>query len=165
LTDNKSFYLYGMKKLVFIIVALIAVACNNDIAPKPDKLIDEDEMEKILYDIALIQGIKSFKPEVLDANGVDPRTYIYKKYAIDSLTLAQNHTWYASDLEEYEKMQTKVADKLKAEREKLNNTTKQKVKKPAVAKPPVTPAQQQRTRMMEHREELLRRRKLDSANK
>jgi Domain of unknown function (DUF4296) len=156
-----------MKKLVFIMVALVAVACNNDIAPKPDKLIEEDKMEKILYDMALIQGIKSFKPEVLDANGVDPRTYIYKKYAIDSLTLAQNHTWYASDLEEYEKMQKNVADRLKAEREKLNKADKKKVKKPnaKTTTPTVTPAQQQRARMMERKEDLLRRHKLDSVSR
>jgi len=154
-----------MKKLVFIIVALVAVACNNGLVPEPDKIIEEDKMESILYDIALMQGIKSFKPAVLDSNGVDPRTYIYKKYAIDSLTLAQNHTWYASDLEEYEKMQQNVANRLKADRDKLTALSKKKKK---VKKPNATTPAQQREKLLhlkQKKEELQRKGNHDSVNK
>lgn len=152
-----------MKKLVFIVVALFAVACNSEIAPKPEKLIEEEKMEDILYDMALIQGIKSYRPEVLDANGVDPRTYIYKKYAIDSLTLAQNHTWYASDLEGYDKIQQNVLDRLKADRTKLEKPVKKKGKKATAPKP--VPDQEQKNRMMQRKQDLLRRGNPEAVNK
>ncbi|MFP9100841.1 DUF4296 domain-containing protein [Flavobacterium sp. RHBU_24] len=152
-----------MKKLVFIIVALIAVACNNNLVPKPDKIIEEDKMENILYDIALIQGIKSYKPALLDSNGVDPRTYIYKKYAIDSLTLAQNHTWYAANLEKYGKMQGNVVNRLKADREKLDKPIKKKSKKNTA--PNAVLDQEQKNRMMQRKQELLRRRNPGAVNK
>lgn len=161
MTGNKKFYLYGMKKLVFLLVTLIAMGCNETVAPRPDKLIEQDKMENILYDVALLQAIKSFKPEVLDTNGVDPRTYIYKKYDIDSLTLAQNHTWYAADLEEYEIMQQKVADRLKAESDKLKVTKKPAAKPKKTATTAATPAANPgRERMMQKRKELEQRQKL-----
>jgi len=76
-------------------------------------------MVDILYDIALLQSIKSFQPAVLDTNNVHAHIYIYKKYKIDSLTLAQNHTYYASDIEEYEKMENKVSERIKQQRDAL----------------------------------------------
>jgi len=108
-----------MKKLVFILLAILAVACNDNAAPKPEKLLDSGEMVDILYDIALIQAVKSFQPAALDSSHVNTHTYIYKKYNIDSLTFAQNNLYYASDIEEYEKMQAKVSERIKENKEKL----------------------------------------------
>lgn len=122
-----------MKKLVFILLSALAISCGEDAAPKPEHLLSEDEMVDIFYDISLLQSIKSFKPMVLDSNKVDPRTYIYQKYKIDSLTLAQNHTWYATNLENYEKIQKRVSTRLEREKDKL--TPKDKKKKANVASP------------------------------
>ena len=108
-----------MKKLVFIFLAIVAVSCNNDIAPKPEHLLKEDEMVNIFYDIALLQGIKSFTPQSLEENNVDAKNYIYKKYKIDSLTFAQNHNYYASDLKKYEIIERRVVEKLQKQKEKL----------------------------------------------
>jgi len=107
-----------MKKLAFIFLLVIA-SCGNSTAPKPEHLLDKGEMVDILYDIALLQSIKSFQPESLDTNNVHSETYIYKKYKIDSLTFAQNHTYYASDIEQYEKIEKDVADRIKKNRENL----------------------------------------------
>lgn len=108
-----------MKKLVYILLAVLAVACSDNTAPKPDKLLDKDEMADILYDIALIQAIKSYQPALLDSSNVNTHTYIYKKYSIDSLTFAQNHLYYASDIEGYEKIQKKVTDRINKNKEIL----------------------------------------------
>ncbi|MFP9114070.1 DUF4296 domain-containing protein [Flavobacterium sp. RHBU_3] len=113
-----------MKKLAVIILALMAIACKDEVVPKPKKLISENQMVDILYDMAIMQSVKSYKASALDSSGVDPKTYIYKKYKIDSLTLVQNHTWYASDLKNYEKMQKKITGRIEHEQEKLG------VKKP-----------------------------------
>lgn len=126
-----------MKKLVFILLAVLVAACNQNTAPKPDRLLDRDEMTNILYDIALLQAIKSYKPNVLDSNNVYSHNYIYKKYKIDSLTFAQNNTYYASDIEEYEKIEQKVSEKIKENREKLSPAADSLAKKnPAVTPKP-----------------------------
>jgi len=120
-----------MKKLVFILLSILAVSCGDELAPKPETLLSEDNMVDILYDVSLLQAIKSFKPQALDSSHVDPRNYIYKKYKIDSLTLAQNHIWYASNLEQYEKMQKRVVTRLEREKDKLK-PKKKKNTTPAV---------------------------------
>lgn len=113
-----------MKKLAIILLSALAVSCNNDAAPKPEHLLNEKEMENIFYDLTLLQSIKSSLPKVLDDNKVDVKNYIYKKYKIDSLTFAQNHTYYASDLEKYQKMQQKVSERLNKAKDSINPPVK-----------------------------------------
>lgn len=117
--NRNKVYICPMKKLAVLILALMAIACKDEVVPEPKHVISENEMVDILYDMALMQAVKSYKASALDSSNVDPKTYIYKKYKIDSLTLAQNHTWYATDLEKYEKMQKKVTQRIEREQEKL----------------------------------------------
>ncbi|MXN92135.1 DUF4296 domain-containing protein [Flavobacterium sp. Sd200] len=127
-----------MKKLVFILFAVLAVACNENTAPKPDKLLDKNEMVDILYDITLLQSIKSYQPATLDSNNVNTHNYIYRKYNIDSLTFAQNHLYYASDIEGYEKIQKKVTDRINKNKEALAPPAKDSLAKkgnPTTPKP------------------------------
>lgn len=122
-----------MKKLLFVLLALSVLSCNEETVPKPDKLIAEDKMIDILYDAALMQAIKTYNYKTLDSANVDPKTYIYKKYSIDSLTLSQNHIWYASNLENYEKMEQQVLERLRKERKKLGIKAKPNVAVPTQA--------------------------------
>jgi hypothetical protein len=108
-----------MKKLLLIFLSVFLVSCSNNTAPEPEHLLEEEEMVSILYDLALLQSIKSFNPAVLDTNNVDSHKYIYKKYKIDSLTFAQNHTYYASDIETYEKIEKEVTKKIQNGRDAL----------------------------------------------
>lgn len=136
-----------MKKLVFIFLcALIVVSCSNNAAPKPDKMLSEDDMVNILYDIALLQAIKSFTPKSLNDNNIKTQTYIFNKYKTDSLSFAQNHLYYASDLKKYDKMQKKVFDRLKKAKAKLEvkppkkaTTTKPDAAKTTAAVTPANP--------------------------
>ncbi|MES2486844.1 MAG: DUF4296 domain-containing protein [Bacteroidota bacterium] len=105
-----------MKKTAFIILSAIALySCGGP--EKPKKLLSEKQMEDILYDVSLLQSINSFMPKVLDDNNVNSATYVFQKYKIDSITLAQNQVYYAHDLEGYKKMQQRIAARLKVERE------------------------------------------------
>ena len=69
-------------------------------------------MVDILYDMALLQAMKSYNPNMLDVMNINSTNYIYKKYNIDSLQFAQNNEYYASRIEEYQKIYEKVDERL-----------------------------------------------------
>ncbi len=114
-----------MKKhilLFSIIIGLFWGSCKNeDDFPKPDKLIKKEVMEKILYDLALLQALKSYSSLQLEKNNLNSKTYIYQKYKIDSVQFIQNSNYYVSNIEEYKLMFENVAARLK--KQKTENDT------------------------------------------
>lgn len=106
-----------MKRIVLVLSILIIGGCSNknDI-PKPAKPIDKGVMEYILYDLDLLQALKSYSPEKLAKNNIDPKTYIYQKYKIDSLQFAENNKYFASDIESYKIMFENVSNRLQKEK-------------------------------------------------
>jgi hypothetical protein len=112
LTDSK------MKKLgIVFAIAMGLVACTNG-TEKPEKFIEEDKMISILYDVAVIDAIKSYSLNTTHDYSVNTQVYIYKKYQVDSLQLAQNNHYYAADMVRYKKMFEKVNQLLEAEKKK-----------------------------------------------
>lgn len=108
-----------MKKLLLaLVLPALLLSCRKNGAEKPEHLLSEKEMTDVLYDMSLLQAMKSYNTVSMEEKGINPRTYIYKKYKIDSLTLSKNHQYYASDLEKYEKMLHAVADRIRAEKDK-----------------------------------------------
>lgn len=118
-----------MKK---ILVALCFIAtllsCQNTVVEKPEKQIDEDVMVDILYDLSLLESIKSQNVSDSD-NTINISKYIYKKYKIDSIQFIQNNKYYASDVKNYKKMFDKVKDRLQDESNKLDTLMKKKGEK------------------------------------
>ena len=55
-------------------------SCQNAPIEKPDNLIDQDKMVDIMFDINVLEAMKSQTTLVLEANKINPNTYIYKKY-------------------------------------------------------------------------------------
>ncbi len=108
-----------MKKLLFIVTLFGFLACDKGSEKKPDKLLSEQQMEDIFYDLSLLQAIKSYTPKSLDDARVDAKNYVYRKYDIDSALFAQNHRYYASRLEQYKKIQDNVNKRLTKEKEKF----------------------------------------------
>jgi hypothetical protein len=82
-----------MKRLAYILMPLLLLlACRQgDVVKKPDNLIKEDEMVDILYDMSLLQAIKTSKPQLLEQQNISAEAYIYKKYKVDSTTLVTSH--------------------------------------------------------------------------
>ena len=120
-----------MNRIVFFLVSVMLFSCGSDTVKKPERLLSEDEMSNVLYDITMLQALRSSQPQVLYNNDIKPKEYIYKKYKIDSLTFAQNNAWYTADMEKYEKIQKKVTDRIKKERDMFsqkNDTTQKKDK-------------------------------------
>lgn len=102
-----------MRKIIALLTFSIVIAsCNKQPIDKPDNLIDRDTMEKILYDIALLQAVKGHDAKLLPKNQIDPKTYIYQKYKVDSAQFANSNKFYASDITVYKAMYDKVIEKI-----------------------------------------------------
>lgn len=102
-----------MKTILIFLVAVLFLACGNKSAvEKPAKFISEAKMVDVIYDLYVLQAIKSVNPNILEQKKITPTSYIYKKYNIDSLQFAQNDRYYATNLELYEKMYDKVNERI-----------------------------------------------------
>lgn len=102
-----------MKKLVYLLsIALLFLSCNERVVEKPDNLIDRGKMIDILYDLSILDALKSQRPIYLEQNNINPRTFIFEKYKIDSLQFAKSDQYYASDLADYKKMYDDVSHRL-----------------------------------------------------
>ena len=110
-----------MKKLVLVFCTIWLLSCSNNPVPKPDNLLDEEVMTNILFDIAILQATDGSMPLKLSEEHINSTTYIYKKYAIDSLTFYQNQRYYAADVKQYKKMYQEVLDRLNEEKDAANS--------------------------------------------
>jgi hypothetical protein len=116
-----------MKKLVTIFLLFaILISCQKPAVSKPDNLIDEEVMVDIMYDVSVLEAMKSQKAFVLEANKINPNTYIYKKYKIDSLQFANSDKFYASDIKKYKEIFDKVNKRMEEKMERLKKATNSK---------------------------------------
>lgn len=111
-----------MKRNVLFFLLLALISCN-DTVEKPKNLIEKDKMVDILYDLSLLEAIKSQNINGGISNE-NANKYLYKKYKIDSIQLVQSNKYYAADVEEYKKMFEEVKSKLDKQTQKIGvNTT------------------------------------------
>ena len=102
-----------MKKMILMLMlGTVLLNCNSKPIPEPENLISEDKMVDILYDLYVINAIRTNDNTYLKELNSTPATYIYEKYSIDSLQFAQSDHYYASDLGEYEKLYKRVTTRL-----------------------------------------------------
>lgn len=119
-----------MKKVIALFILVVSFfSCNNDLVEKPDNLIDKKVMKDILYDMLILDAVKYQDPNVLYENGVNPKTYVFKKYKIDSLQFAKSNAYYAADYREYKKMYDELSDRLKKDKEAIDLVNKKAEKK------------------------------------
>jgi hypothetical protein len=118
-----------MKKSISLLAILALLGCKEDLVKKPDRLIEKSKMMDIMYDLALLEAIKYQNPAVLDSNQIRPKQFIYKKYKIDSLQLAQNNRYYAADYKSYKVMFESVVKRIENEKKRANAIIKLEEKK------------------------------------
>lgn len=114
-----------MKKIIYLSLVLGIFACSDNPVKKPKNLLDEETMENILFDVAILQAAKANSPEVLQANNIDSKDFIYKKYKIDSATYHQNNRYYAGDVRKHKHMHKRVLERI----EELTKKSKTPIKK------------------------------------
>jgi len=117
-----------LKNLLFLLIGLTVVSCQERKVEKPEELIDEETMIAIFYDLSVLEAIKTNNPIALEQNQINPYTYIYKKYNVDSLQFVENNLYYATDLKAYKKMYEKVELQL-TEQKALADSAVAKAKK------------------------------------
>lgn len=109
-----------MKKfLTFFGLLFLVISCKDAIISKPENLIDEDKMTNIIYDLALLEGIKSYNSS--EFQSVKVNDFIYKKYKIDSLQFAKSTQFYASDVNKYKKMYEEVGKRIETNKAHIDS--------------------------------------------
>lgn len=108
-------------KLFFSTIAVFffCLGCQNTTVSKPDKLIEKDKMIDILYDMSLLEAVKTQNIN----GGLSTKAafeFIKKKYKVDSIQFSQNNRYYAGNAEEYKEMIEEVKERLKSENSKVD---------------------------------------------
>lgn len=110
-----------MKKIVLLILSILFItsSCKEEIVKKPKNLIDREVMVNIIYDLAILDAVKS---QTVNGQTVYPKStdFIKNKYKVDSLTFAESTKYYASDSKDYKKIYDEVKDRLSKEAIKYN---------------------------------------------
>jgi len=119
-----------MRALFSILIVIIFLNSCQDIpaVQKPDRFIDETMMEHILYESVLISSARGYNTAQLKIVGIQPETYIYEKYNIDSLTYAQNLAYYTADVDVYKVINSRVLERVRNEL-KFNDSLETKEQK------------------------------------
>ncbi|MDA9879617.1 DUF4296 domain-containing protein [Flavobacteriaceae bacterium] len=110
--------------LMFFSVILLQRCSSTGAVEKPDNLIKESVMEKILYDATLMKTMMSYKPKNPDFENVLGKSYLYIKYEIDSLQLIESERYYAKFPRTYYRMYSNVLDRLNKTQDSITNATK-----------------------------------------
>ena len=88
------------------------ISCKQSYIAKPKTTIEKDKMINIIYDLSLLEAIKTQNVGV-PTNYPTSTEFLKTKYKVDSLTFADNVKYYAADVENYKKMYEEVQAKLK----------------------------------------------------
>ncbi|MGO4817432.1 DUF4296 domain-containing protein [Flavobacterium sp. W22_SRS_FP1] len=119
-----------MRKTVSLLVVLILfLSCKEEAVEKPDRLIEKGKMVNIMYDLAILEGIKYQNPTSLVTYDINPSKYIYKKYKIDSLQFAQSNVYYASNYEDYKDVFDEIIKRIDDQKEVMDSLVKMENKK------------------------------------
>ncbi|MFK8272805.1 DUF4296 domain-containing protein [Capnocytophaga canimorsus] len=111
-----------MKQLFIVLFLILTLfGCRQNIIPKPENLISERQMEKIMYDLTLLDAIKSTDYTYMEQQKTNFTQLIYEKYAIDSLQLAESMVYYASIPKVYNRMMNSVEQRLKENKKQFSS--------------------------------------------
>lgn len=123
-----------MKNFVFIILVLfLSVSCKKELVKEPKRLIEKDKMIDIMYDLSLLEAMKYQNPLSLDSVNSDPKSFVLKKYKVDSLQFAQSNIYYAADYNTYKEMYDEIGKRLAVQERAVDSIVKIEEKKAAKA--------------------------------
>ena len=101
-----------MKQLIYLLCIVTAIPCSKNPVKKPERLLEEEVMVDIIYDVSLLQAIEGAYPNKLIEQNIKPNQFIFEKYQIDSVTYKENQLYYAADSRVYKRIYKKVSERL-----------------------------------------------------
>lgn len=105
------------------ILLLTALACSDPVVPKPDKLVSRDDMIEMLTDIHLAEAVfqaKRYTTEELSRYTESDFYYsVLKKHDVADSTFEQSLIYYSRKPKEFEKIYTRVVNRLTQMQQKL----------------------------------------------
>ncbi len=110
-----------MRNAILLLLALLALGCGKPAVEKPDNLIDQQTMANIIYDLAVIEAMKTQDAALIGNASSD---YVYKKYKVDSLQFVRSNQYYAAQIDQYKKIYEKVDARLAAEKNTADSIAK-----------------------------------------
>lgn len=108
-------------RVSLLLLVLASVACGEKLVEKPENLIPEEKMVSVLYDMALLDAIKSSHPQVIARNNIYVMDFLYEKYGIDSLQFVNSDLYYASIPSKYQAIYKAVEERLTRERDSISS--------------------------------------------
>lgn len=105
-------------------MAILLASCGEKLLEKPEDLIPKDKMINILKDITILNSARSTSITVLHDSKIEPTTFVFSKYGIDSLQFVTSDKYYASLPKEYEAMYVEIEKQLENEKEEMSEAKK-----------------------------------------
>ena len=107
------------RSLILLLGAVILYSCGEQVLEPPERLVPKEKMVEMLTDLSLINAAKTTNVAILRENGIEPMSYIFKKYGVDSAQFVQSDRYYASLPVEYEDIHTKVKERIEKQQEEV----------------------------------------------
>jgi len=112
--------------LSVILSMFLFFSCAEELIQKPENLIPQDKMVLIFKEMAIVNAAKGTNLGKLKDNGIEPTTYLFEKFEIDSAQFVDSDRYYASKPLLYETMYKDVETKLENQRIQLEAMKKAK---------------------------------------
>jgi len=114
-----------MRNFILLVFLIIMMSCQeNKNFDKPENLIDVPTMENIVYDLLLMQSIQSNAYTADQMETYFGNEYIYLKYNIDSLQLAESELYYTKFPKVYLDIHKKVLARFTKLKDSMENVAK-----------------------------------------
>lgn len=110
--------MFCFRKYFFLVLAIFIVfsACDEPVVPKPKKLVPRDRMVEMLTDMHIAESVfqnrRYSRDQVFQFSEADFYYSILKKYNVVDTTFEQSLIYYSSYPKEFEKIYSRVLNKL-----------------------------------------------------
>ncbi len=112
--------------LVLTLYSSLFGCVNSGTLEKPDNLISEEKMERILYDATIMEVMSSISEKNPVFEHILGKSYLYEKYGIDSLQLIQSENYYAKNPRIFHSIHSTVLKKMDVIKDSLDLLAKNK---------------------------------------
>ncbi|MFS4415967.1 DUF4296 domain-containing protein [Maribacter sp. 2307ULW6-5] len=108
----KTFLMAGLAALLF--------SCGEKLIEPPENVIPKDKMVLMLKELAVLNAARTTSIAKLKEYGIDPTSYVFEKFGVDSLQFVESDRYYASLPAQYEDIYLQVEALLTQEKERVD---------------------------------------------